>query len=459
MSTYEVVIIGAGPAGLFAALGLAEAGVGPLLLLEQGPDLKDRRRDGPGGLLCGWGGAGAFSDGKLILSPEVGGFLSEFLPLDDLTLLIQEVDQIYLALGAGAQLYGGDPETLDLLKTRARHAGMVFIPTRLRHIGTENCLKVLSRLRERLAGKVEIRTGCRATGILAEGGTVTGVNLDNGQVAAARHVVAAPGRAGAAWIREEARRLGIPSVSSPVDIGVRVEVPAAVLAPLTEAAYEAKLIYYSRTFDDKVRTFCMNPYGEVVLEDLNGLATVNGHSYAHRRTENSNFAILVSSTFTEPFDDPISYGQYIARLANLLGQGALVQRLGDLQAGRRSTPDRLERCLTRPTLKSATPGDLSFVLPYRYLIDILEMLQALDSLAPGINSRHTLLYGVEVKFYSHRLKLSPELETPIHNLFVIGDGAGITRGLIQASASGLLAAKAVGERVRGKEDVGGGPGT
>ena len=323
---------------------------------------------------------------------------------------------------------------------------MIFIPTRLRHIGTENCQKILSRLKERLTGRVEIRTHCRAQRIVVKDGAVTGVVLDNEEVVEARDVIAAPGRSGAAWIREEARHLAIPSVSSPVDIGVRVEVPAPVLAPLTEAAYEAKLIYYSRTFDDKVRTFCMNPYGEVVLEDLDGLVTVNGHSYTSRKTENSNFAILVSSTFTEPFDDPISYGQYIARLANLLGQGALVQRVGDLQVGRRTTPARLERCLTRPTLKNATPGDLSFVLPYRYLKDILEMLEALDALAPGINNRHTLLYGVEVKFYSHRLKLSPELESLIRNLFIIGDGAGITRGLIQASASGLIAARVIASR-------------
>jgi uncharacterized FAD-dependent dehydrogenase len=414
--------------------------------VEQGPDLEERHRDGPGGLLCGWGGAGAFSDGKLILSPEVGGFLSDLIPLEDLNVLIQEVDSIYLSLGASPETFGGDPDTLELLKTKARHAGMIFIPTRLRHIGTENCQKILTRLRERLTGHMEIRTHCRAQRIMVKDGAVTGVVLDNEEVVEARYVIAAPGRSGAAWIREEARRLAIPSVPSPVDIGVRVECPAPVLAPLTEAAYEAKLIYYSRTFDDKVRTFCMNPYGEVALEELDGLVTVNGHSYTSRNTENSNFAILVSSTFTEPFDDPISYGQYIARLANLLGQGALIQRLGDLQAGRRTTAARLERCLTRPTLKRATPGDLSFVLPYRILKDILEMLEALDALAPGINNRHTLLYGVEVKFYSHRLKLSPDLESPIRNLFVIGDGAGITRGLIQASASGLIAARAIAKR-------------
>ena len=443
INSYDVVIIGAGPAGLFAALSLAESTVGDILLVEQGPALEARRRDTPGGLLCGWGGAGAYSDGKLMLSPEIGGFLGDLLPLDDLTSLIMAVDGIYQALGAPPEMSEGDPETLELLKSKARHAGMIFIPSRLRHIGTDNCQKILSRLQARLTGRVEIRTNCRASRLMAKDDGVTGVALDNGEVVAARFVIAAPGRSGAGWIREEARRLAIPSIPSPVDIGVRVEVPAPVLAPLTEAAYEAKLIYYSHTFDDKVRTFCMNPYGEVVLEELEGLVTVNGHSYTSRQTANSNFAILVSSMFTEPFDDPISYGQYIARLANLLGRGALVQRLGDLQAGHRTTPARLERCLTRPTLTSATPGDLSFVLPYRYLKDILEMLEALDALAPGINHRHTLLYGVEVKFYSHRLKLSPELETPIPNLFVIGDGAGITRGLIQASASGLIAARAL----------------
>jgi uncharacterized FAD-dependent dehydrogenase len=446
MSTYEVVIIGAGPAGLFAALTLENLGAGKVLLVEQGPDLGERHRDKPGGLLCGWGGAGAYSDGKLILSPEVGGFLGDLLPSVDLTGLIQEVDDIYQSLGASQDLHRGDPDTLELLKVKARHAGMIFVPTLLRHIGTENCQIILSRLRERLTGHVDIRTHCRAHQIMVQDGAVTGVVLDNEEVVGARFVIVAPGRSGAAWIREEARRLAIASVPSPVDIGVRVEVPALILAPLTEAAYEAKLIYYSRTFEDKVRTFCMNPYGEVVLEKLDGLITVNGHSYTSRKTENSNFAILVSSTFTEPFDDPINYGQHIARLANLLGKGALVQRLGDLQVGRRTTSDRLERCLTRPTLKTITPGDLSFVLPYRYLKDIMEMLEAMDALAPGINNRHTLLYGVEVKFYSHRVKLSPELETPIRNLFIIGDGAGITRGLIQASASGIIAARAMVRR-------------
>jgi hypothetical protein len=234
-----------------------------------------------------------------------------------------------------------------------------------------------------------------------------------------------------------------------VDIGVRIELPATVLKEITHSVYESKLIYYSKTFDDKVRTFCMNPYGEVVTEKNDGIITVNGHSYAEKRSENTNFAILVSSAFTEPFDDPIAYGLYIASLANLLGGGAIVQRLGDLLTGRRSTKTRIDRCLTRPTFSKATPGDLSFVLPYRHLLSIIEMLQALEKMAPGVYSRHTLLYGVEVKLYSNRIDLSKELETRVNNLFVTGDGAGITRGLLQASASGMLAARYIARRLKG----------
>jgi len=241
--------------------------------------------------------------------------------------------------------------------------------------------------------------------------------------------------------------MNLTSVPSPVDIGVRVELPAATLQRVTDATYEAKLIYYSKSFDDRIRTFCMNPYGEVVTEEVDGIITVNGHSYANKKTENSNFASLVSSTFTEPFDNPIGYGKYIAKLANLLGKGVIVQRLGDLLEGRRSTRQRIDRCITRPTLGSATPGDLSFVLPYRCLKGIMEMLEAMDKIAPGIYSRHTLIYGVEVKFYSHRIFLSKHLESEVENLFVIGDGAGITRGLLQASVCGMVAGKEIAKRL------------
>jgi len=262
-------------------------------------------------------------------------------------------------------------------------------------------------------------------------------------------VILAPGRSGNSWVRAEARRIGMSTLPSPIDLGIRVETPAAVLKEVTDVTYESKLVYYSRSFDDKVRTFCMNPYGEVVTEILDDVVTVNGHSYADRKTENTNFALLVSTTFTEPFDDPSSYGRHIARLANLLGKGVIVQRLGDLMSGRRSTRERIARSIVRPTLGEATPGDLSFVLPYRYLQDILEMLEALDRVAPGINSRNTLLYGVEVKFYSNRLRLTDTFETEVEGLFAVGDGAGVTRGLLQASCSGMVAGGEVARRLKG----------
>jgi uncharacterized FAD-dependent dehydrogenase len=319
---------------------------------------------------------------------------------------------------------------------------------RVRHIGTENCRIVLDRLQQSLVGRVEIRSDCQVQHILSEDGQVIGIKLTDGQILRSRMVIAAPGRSGAGWMKTEAESLGLRTKASPVDIGVRVELPAIVLKEITDAIYESKLIHYSKTFDDKVRTFCMNPYGEVVTEKNGGIVTVNGHSYSTKKSANTNFAILVSSAFTEPFDDPIAYGVYISRLANLLGKGAIIQRLGDLLAGRRTTGERLARCLTRPTLIDATPGDLSFVFPYRHLLSIIEMLQALEKVAPGVYSRHTLLYGVEVKFYSNRIGVSVEMETAVKNLFAIGDGAGITRGLLQASASGILAGRAVAERLK-----------
>jgi hypothetical protein len=241
------------------------------------------------------------------------------------------------------------------------------------------------------------------------------------------------------------------TLNNPVDIGVRVEILSSVMEELTSVLYEPKLVYYSKSFDDQVRTFCVAPHGEVITESYDGVLTVNGQSYAERKTDNTNFAILVSTSFTEPFKEPIAYGKYIARLGNLLSGSVIVQRLGDLESGRRSTHERIARSVVTPTLKNATPGDLSFVLPYRYLADIREMLEALDKLTPGLHSRDTLLYGIEVKFYSSRLQLSPCLGTRIHNLFTIGDGAGVTRGLMQASASGVVASREIVSREQQKE--------
>jgi uncharacterized FAD-dependent dehydrogenase len=446
---YTVTIIGAGPAGIFASITLAKMGIKGVLLIDQGKDIDKRDRRSARDLLCGWGGAGAYSDGKLNLSTEVGGFLNEFIPTEELEMLLEEADKTYLSYEAPEKIYGTNLPEIEALAANARKVGLTFVPTRIRHMGTENCVSLLRKMRQDLDEKISIKTECKAEEILTNKNEVTGVRLSDGHIINSRFVVAAPGRIGAGWMKSQADALNLPSVHSPVDIGLRIETPAPIVEPLTKEVYEAKLIYYSKTFDDKVRTFCMNPYGEVVLEQSDDIITVNGHSYADRKSDNTNFALLVSSTFTEPFHDPIRYGKYIASLANMLGKGAIIQRLGDLLAGRRSTEKRILKCITKPTLHDATPGDLSFVLPYRYLKDIIEMLEILDSITPGIFSRHTLLYGVEVKFYSHRIKLTKHLESGIKSLFIVGDGAGITRGLIQASVSGILAGKEIASRIRG----------
>jgi uncharacterized FAD-dependent dehydrogenase len=444
---YKVVIVGSGPSAIFAALTLIDGGVRDVAIFERGKDIQDRKRGRGMELLCGWGGAGAFSDGKLTLSPRVGGFLSEFIPSSELGQMIRKADEIFLSFGAPQEIHGKYSDQTEALYQQAKLAGLELIPMEVRHLGTENCVQLLRKIRESLGKTVDIFFERAVKEIRVKEGKALGISLSDGTGVEAEFVICGPGRVGAEWIRQELERLQIPSVPSPVDIGVRVEAPAPILQKLTDLTYEAKLIYYSKTFDDRVRTFCMNPFGEVVTERIEDIVTVNGHSYAQRRTENTNFAILVSSTFTEPFRDPLGYGKYIARLANLLGNGVIVQRLGDLLDGRRSTPDRILRCITQPTLTSATPGDLSFVLPYRHLKSIIEMLEAMDRIAPGIFSRHTLLYGVEVKFYTNRVKLSPVLETDISNLFLIGDGAGITRGLMQASISGMLAAREILKRI------------
>jgi uncharacterized FAD-dependent dehydrogenase len=450
---YDVVVVGCGPAGIFTALELSLHGGLEVAMFDKGLDVDQRHCPANRGLGCvkcdpcsllnGWGGSGAFSDGKLTLSPEVGGWLNEYVDGEELAKLIDYVDRVYVRFGAPEKVYGTDVDRVEELRSRALLAGLRLIPVKLRHLGTERCIEELRAMKRSLEGKAVVRLGEEVAHVLAEGGSVRGVELRSGEVVEGRYVVLAPGRGGASWLRGEAERLGLRLSSNPVDVGVRVEVPAYVMEPLSNVLYEPKFVYYSKTFDDKVRTFCFNPHGEVISECYDGVITVNGQSYVDKRTDNSNFAILVSTSFTEPFKDPIAYGRYLASLANLLSGGIIVQRLGDLKAGRRSTWERIKRNLVEPTLKAATPGDLSFVLPYRYLTDIMEMLKALDEVAPGVYANHTLLYGVEVKFYSSRLELSNKLETKIRGLFAIGDGAGVTRSLVQASASGVMVAREI----------------
>ena len=459
MEKYDLIIVGAGPAGIFTAVELLRRGSKKhILLVEKGKPVEKRHCPKAEighcvncrptcAITTGFSGAGAFSDGKLSLSYEVGGDLPTLIGEEFAQELIDYTDKIYLEFGADPHVEGiYTGEDIKEIRKNAIHAGLKLVDCPIRHLGTDVNGEILTHMRDSFPSHVTVKANCPVDHILVKDGKVEGV-IAGGETYLCKYLVAAPGRDGAEWFTKEAESLGLHTASNAVDIGVRVESPAEIYEPITDICYESKLVYFSKSFDDRVRTFCMNPYGFVVTENNNGLMTVNGHSYAHKKSGNTNFAILVSKQFTQPFHEPIEYGKYIASLANMLGGGPIVQRLGDLRDGRRSTAERIRRGLVHPTMPSATPGDLSLVLPYRFLKDIMEMFEALDKVAPGANSRHTLLYGVEVKFYSSRIELSNQLETKIPNFFAIGDGAGITRGLAQASAAGVVVGREICARI------------
>lgn len=465
---YDVIIIGAGPAGIFTALELTRLDNKlEILIVDQGRSIDKRfcparegscRKCDPCSITSGWSGAGAFSDGKLSLSPDVGGRILDYMSRQEAVDLIHYADSIYKDFGAQDVVYGLDNKRVEDIMYEASKYSIQLIPCPVRHLGTERAFEVLQGMYNHLVNNTNTHFHelTVAKEIIVKDNQVKGVVLQaRGQepeMVYARHVVAAPGRGGAEWLSKQTKKLGIKTENNEVDIGVRVEVPNSIMDHLTKDLYEAKLVYYSDTFDNRVRSFCMNPGGVVSEEHYDGeIAVVNGHSYADPRlkTTNTNFALLVSTRFTEPFNQPIEYGKYVARLANMLtGGGVMIQRLGDLLRGRRTDYDRLKKSTTIPTMQSAVPGDLSYVLPQRYLTSIVETLKAFDNIAPGIYARNTLLYGVEVKFYSSKVKVKPSFETDIENLYTIGDGAGITRGLMQASVTGVVVARDIAAKGR-----------
>lgn len=457
---YDVIIIGAGPGGIFCAYELLEHKKDlHILMIEKGRSIEKRQCPKrttkqcigckPCSITTGFAGAGAFSDGKLSLSPDVGGNLPAILGYEETEKLIHESDEIYLKFGADTNVYGLDKEKeIREIRQKAINANLKLVECPIRHLGTEEGYKIYAKLQKHLEEEgAELLFHTMVEQILVEEGRAVGVVTDHGDTFYADEIVSAVGREGADWFKDKCEEIGIETTPGTVDVGVRVEVRDEVMQFLNENLYEAKLVYHTPTFDDKVRTFCTNPSGEVATEYYEGgLAVVNGHAYKSReyKTNNTNFAILVSKNFTKPFKTPIEYGRQIAQLSNMLcGGRILVQTFGDYKRGRRTTEERLCRNNLIPTLKDAVPGDLSLVFPHRIMVDIQEMIEALDKITPGIASDETLLYGVEVKFYSNRVVVDKEFETSIHGLRAIGDGAGVTRGLQQASANGISVARSI----------------
>lgn len=465
---YGIIIIGAGPAGIFTALELSKLNKDiDILIIDKGRTIEHRncpaRLTGkcvncdPCAIVNGWSGAGAFSDGKLSKSPEVGGRIKDYFPDEKAQELIDYADSIYLEFGADQEVHGLNTKRVEDIMYESSKYNIKLIPCPVRHLGTELSYEVLKKMYEHLMKNTntEFMELVSAKDIIVEDGCAKGIVVEKksgeNMKVMADYIVAAPGRDGAEWLTHQAKKLGIKTENNEVDIGVRVEVPNSIMDHLTKDLYEAKLVYFADTFENKVRSFCMNPSGFVSEEHYDGqIAVVNGHSYGSGglKSSNTNFALLVSTKFTEPFNQPIEYGKYVAKLGNMLtGGGIMVQRLGDLLQGRRTDYERLKKSTTVPTLKSAVPGDLSFVLPQRHLTSIVETLKAFDHIAPGMYSKNTLLYGVEVKFYSSKLKVSNQFETVVSNLFTIGDGAGITRGLMQASVTGIVVARSISDRI------------
>ncbi|MGD9677424.1 MAG: NAD(P)/FAD-dependent oxidoreductase [Vulcanibacillus sp.] len=504
---YDVIIVGAGPAGIYSSYELTK--INPslkILLIDKGQDISKRTCPISTGILTecptnnkfeyqscyptcaltgGWGGSGAYSDGKFNITTDFGGWMGDYIDKTELLNLIEYVDDINLSLGATEEIHGSleviesikeleeeidnaeilisEKPTSELKKElkklkklhhslskiyeieqRATSVGMKLLKAKVRHIGTDENRKLLAKLYDYLKDKIEIVLCTKVKDIIVDNQKIKGIILDNNEEIFASYVYITPGRDGCEWLAKILTKQNLTLINNQVDIGVRVEVPNTVMADINEYLYEAKFIYDAPTYNNTVRTFCSNPSGRVVIENHSGIMTVNGHAYKNdvKKQFNTNLALLVSHNFTEPFNEPIQYAKYISKLANMLSNGnVIVQRYGDLIKGRRSTDKRINKGFVEPTLKTAVPGDLALVLPHRTITCIIEMIEALGKISPGFASKHTLLYGVEAKFYSAKPLLSNTFETNIKGLYVGGDGAGVTRGLAQASACGVVVAR------------------
>ena len=462
---YDVIIVGAGPSGYMAAYEFAtKRGDLKILLLDRGKNIYERKCPvlehkldkcpiSPKGyrecypacsITNGFGGAGAYSDGKFNITTEFGGWLTDYMEPDELMNIINYVDDINLSFGATKVLTNPDTPKVREIERRAMSVGVKLLRSKVRHLGTEENLKILSKIYEFLKDKVDMRFSARVTDIIIENNKVTGVKLDKDEVIEGEYVILGVGREGSKWLNELFEKYKIPMSQTQVDIGVRVECPNMVMEEINENLYEGKFLYKT-SVGSTVRTFCSNPGGHVVVENYEGVMNVNGHSYADSNlsSNNTNFALLVSHHFEEPFKKPNEYALKVSSLANQLACGSvIIQKYGDIKLGRRSTPKRIAEGFVRPTLKEAVPGDLALCLPYKTMRSIIEMIEVLDKITPGIATEHTLLYGVEAKYYSAHPLMSNQLEVEgIKNLYVAGDGAGLTRGLAQASACGIYIAR------------------